>query len=66
MSTTPPFLPRIPRGRAIKAAKKADLLKLLVYIPPVHHHNFTDIADEGAEEHDEYFVSHDMSGDEEW
>ena len=58
--------PKYPRGRAIKAAKKADLLKLLVYIPPVHHQYFTAIAGEGDEEDDEYIVSHDLSGDENW
>ena len=57
---------KYPRGRAIKAAKKADLLKLLVYIPPVHHQYFTDIVGEGDEEEDEYLVSQDLSGDEDW
>lgn len=50
----------------IKAAKKADLTKLLVYIPPIHHKYFTDIVGEGDEGEEEYLVSHELSGDEDW
>ena len=51
--------PKYPRGTAIKAAKKTDLLKLLVYIPPVHRQYFTGNAGQGYEEDEEYIESRD-------
>ena len=59
---------KYPMGRAIKSAKKADLQKLLKYIPPIHHQYFTQILmlEDGQDNRPDFLVGEDLSDEEDW